>query len=62
MIKSFERAKEFIGKPIVIISYLIKGADVSFMQHTKKFHGRAPKKQEYENALKELENIERKLV
>ncbi|MFX1316554.1 MAG: transketolase [Promethearchaeota archaeon] len=62
VIKSFESAKEFIGKPKVIISYLIKGADVSFMQHTRKFHGRAPNKQEYENALKELEDIEKKLA
>jgi len=62
MIKGFKRAKQFIGKPKVIISYLIKGADVSFMQHTRKYHGRAPNKTEYVKALKELEEIERSIV
>ena len=61
MIKGFERAKKVIGKPKVIISYLIKGADISFMQHTRKYHGRAPNKAEYETALKELEEIEKNI-
>ena len=59
LIKGFENSKKIIGKPKVIISYLIKGADISFMEHTKKYHGRAPNKEEYEIALKELEFIEK---
>ncbi|KKL64073.1 hypothetical protein LCGC14_2168700 [marine sediment metagenome] len=59
--KAFEKAKKILGKPKVIISYLIKGADISFMQHTRKFHGRAPNKNEYQLAIKELEEIEIKL-
>lgn len=62
MMKGFKRAKQFIGKPKIIISYLIKGADVSFMQHTRKYHGRAPNKTEYEKALKELEEIENSII
>ena len=60
LLQGFERAKSIIGKPKVIISYLIKGSDVSFMQHTRKYHGRAPNKEEYEIALKELEDIKKK--
>ncbi|MFX0072306.1 MAG: transketolase [Candidatus Hermodarchaeota archaeon] len=62
MLRGFESAKKSIGKPKVIISYLIKGSDVSFMQHTKEYHGRAPNKIEYEKAIKELEEIERTIV
>jgi transketolase len=58
----FEKIKSVIGKPKVIISYLIKGADVSFMQHTREYHGRAPNKEEYNLALKELENIKETIL
>ncbi|MFX1324800.1 MAG: transketolase [Promethearchaeota archaeon] len=58
IIQGFEKSKNILGKPKVIISYLIKGADVSFMQHTQKYHGRAPNEEEYALALKELNNIE----
>ena len=61
MIQGFNTSKKIIRKPKVIISYLIKGADVSFMEHTRKYHGRPPTKEEYETAIKELENIEENL-
>ena len=61
-IQGFKKAKSMIKKPKVIISYLIKGADVSFMKHTKEFHGRAPNKEEYEIAVRELENLEKKIL
>jgi len=54
IIESFEKAKKIIMKPKVIVSYLIKGADISFMEHTRKFHGRPPDKEEYEAALGEI--------
>ncbi|MFX0001887.1 MAG: transketolase [Candidatus Hodarchaeota archaeon] len=62
LLQGFERSKSIIGKPKVIISYLIKGSEISFMQHTREFHGRAPNKQEYEAALKELEKIKKELL
>jgi len=60
-LQGFERTKSIIGKPKVIISFLIKGADVSFMQHTREYHGRAPNEDEYNIALRELEDIKLKL-
>jgi len=60
--QGFKRSKSIIGKPKVIISYLIKGSEISFMQHTREFHGRAPNKVEYEAALKELDNIKEELL
>jgi transketolase len=59
IIQSLNKAKGIIKRPIVIISYFIKGADVSFMEHTRKYHGRPPNKEEYEMAIKEIENIEK---
>ena len=57
VLNGFNMSKVKLGKPIVLISYLIKGSDVSFMQHTRKYHGRAPNKEEYEMAIKELDNM-----
>ncbi|MFX0186833.1 MAG: transketolase [Candidatus Hodarchaeota archaeon] len=59
MIQGFNKSKSIIKKPKVIISYLIKGADVSFMEHTRKYHGRALTKQEYDAAIKEIEIIKK---
>ncbi len=61
ILNGFNTAKVKLGKPIVLISYLIKGSDVSFMQHTRKYHGRAPNKEEYEMAIKELDNMKHNL-
>ncbi len=58
LLNAFEKAKKSIGRPSVIISYLIKGADISFMEHTRKFHGRPPNKEEFEQAMEELNKIE----
>ena len=55
------KSKNIIGKPVVLISYLIKGSEISFMEHTKKYHGRPPNKEEYEQALAELYKIKQKL-
>ena len=57
MIQGFNKAKKIIKKPKVIIFYLVKGSDISFMEHTRKYHGRPPNKEEYETAAKEIENI-----
>jgi transketolase len=62
ILQGFKLSKNIIGKPKVIISYLIKGSEVSFMQHTREFHGRAPNKEEYEIALKELDNIKEEIL
>lgn len=61
MIESLNKAKGIIRKPKVIISYFIKGSDVSFMEHTRKYHGRPPNTEEYNMAIKELENIVKNL-
>jgi len=61
-IAGFIKAKKIIRKPVVIISYLIKGSDISFMEHTRLFHGRPPNKEEYELAIAELEQIKKHII
>ena len=48
------KARRTRGRPTVIIAHTIKGKGVSFMENNPDFHGRAPTKEEYEQAMKEL--------
>jgi transketolase len=48
----FEKVKD---KPFVMIAHTIKGKGVSFMEGDRNWHGKAPNKQQLEEALKELE-------
>ena len=43
------------SKPSIIIANTIKGKGVSFMENKCEWHGKAPKKEEYEMAIGELE-------
>lgn len=52
---AFHQAKENKGKPTVIVAKTIKGKGVSFMEDKVNWHGVAPKEEEKEKALKELE-------
>ena len=56
LIDAFERAKVTKGMPTAIIAKTIKGKGVSFMENKAEWHGKAPKEDEYKQAIKELEN------
>ena len=51
---AIENAKQN-KKPTAIIANTIKGKGVSFMENNAGWHGKAPKKEDYELAMKELE-------
>ena len=55
IIQAFEKAKTVKGKPTVIIAKTIKGKGVSFMENIADWHGKAPKEEEYNLAIKELQ-------
>lgn len=61
LIKSFEKAKEIKGRPSLIVANTTKGKGVSFMEDNVEFHGRAPKPDETEKALAELDAELKKL-
>jgi transketolase len=47
-------AKECSGKPTAIVCTTVKGAGVSFMENNVKWHGSAPSKEQYEQAVAEI--------
>lgn len=54
ILSSAEEAKEIKGKPTMIIAHTIKGKGISFMEGAVGFHGKAPNREQYEQAMKEL--------
>ena len=55
LMNTLDEAGKVKGKPQVIIAHTVKGKGVSFIENQIKWHGVAPKKEELENALKELD-------
>ena len=56
LIDAFDRAKMTKGMPTAIIAKTIKGKGVSFMENLASWHGKAPKEEEFNLAMKELED------
>lgn len=56
IINALNKAKTIKGKPTVIIAKTIKGKGVSFMENHVGWHGKAPNEEEYNLAIKELQN------
>ena len=54
IIQALEKAKTIKGKPTVIIAKTIKGKGISFMENVADWHGKAPKEEEYNIAIEEL--------
>lgn len=55
IIEAFATASQIHEKPTVIIARTIKGKGISFMENKSEWHGKPPNKQEFELAMKELE-------
>ena len=56
--KAFEDAKCTKGKPTIIIAKSVKGKGVSFMENKPEWHGQAPKEEQYNQALADLDAID----
>jgi transketolase len=56
LVSAFKQAREFKGKPSVIIANTIKGKGVSFMEDKAGWHGKAPNPEEARKALEELKS------
>lgn len=54
LIEAFESAKQFKGKPTVIIANTTKGFGVSFIENQVSWHHRVPTDEEYKLAIAEL--------
>lgn len=54
ILEALEAAKHKRNKPLLIIAHTTLGKGVSFMENKSEWHGKAPTKEEAENAIKEL--------
>ncbi len=62
LINAFDKAAAVKGKPSVVVADTVKGKGVSFVENKAEWHGIAPKKEEYERAVKELDAALEKLA
>lgn len=58
VLRAFEMARAFKGKPTVLIANTVKGKGVSFMENDCNWHGNAPSPQQLEQALAEINGKE----
>ncbi len=62
LIEAYDAAAKIREKPTVILAHTVKGKGVSFVENKVEWHGIAPKKDEYEKAVKELDEALAKLA
>ena len=61
ILPAFKRALKSKDKPVMIIAGTIKGKGVSFIEDKNGWHGKALNREQYEQALKELGEIDKNL-
>ena len=54
IMQAFAKAKTIKGKPTCIIAKTVKGKGISFMEDKAEWHGKAPKEEQYNVAINEL--------
>jgi transketolase len=59
VLESLEEAIAHRGGPVCILANTIKGKGVSLMENQRRFHGKPPQPEEYEQAMKEIMGEER---
>lgn len=57
-LSAFQRAKK-LGGPVAIIAHTTKGKGVSFMENVAEWHGKAPNKEQLEQALSDIRGGDR---
>ncbi|MHB1159117.1 MAG: transketolase [Chloroflexota bacterium] len=58
ILEALDLAPKIHAKPTIVIARTVKGKGVSFMEHKSAWHGRAPTKEQYEQAMTELAELE----
>jgi len=54
LLRAFDEARTIKGQPTAIIAHTIKGKGVSFMENNPDWHGKAPSKEQAQQALAEI--------
>lgn len=55
IVTTLEKAKSMKGKPVCIIADTVKGKGVSYMENVRAWHGKTPNKEQYEQAIREIQ-------
>ena len=55
--EAFKEARSVKGQPTAIIAKTLKGKDVSFMENSVDWHGKAPNDEQYKIAMEDLEKV-----
>ncbi len=58
---AFNEARETKGMPTAIIMKTVKGKNVSYMENSASWHGKAPNAEEYQVAMNDLDEIEKQI-
>lgn len=61
IVDAVNESKAIYEKPTIIIAHTIPGKGISFMERDYLWHGKPPKKEEAEKAMKELRTLEGKI-
>ncbi len=61
VLDALDEAKTIKGGPTVIVAETVKGKGISFAENTSAFHNAALTQQQYDQALREIEEAKRKL-
>jgi len=61
ILDALHKADAHKKQPTMIILHTVKGKGVSFMENRAEYHGVAPTDEEYEKAMKELNDLEKKI-
>lgn len=54
---AYEQAKEYKGKPTAVVAHTVKGKGVSFMENEKGWHHGVMTDEQYEQAVKDIEEV-----
>ncbi|MCI6465658.1 MAG: transketolase [Faecalicatena sp.] len=57
LVEAYEKAKTLKGKPTAVIAHTVKGKGVSFMEDQASWHHGVMTEEQYEQAVKELEEV-----
>lgn len=57
LVKAYEEAEKYKGKPSVVIAHTVKGKGVSFMEDQISWHHGTLTKEQYQQAVKEIEEV-----
>lgn len=57
LLKAYEEARQCQGKPTAVIAHTIKGKGVSYMEDQKGWHHGVMTEEEYQQAVKEIEEV-----